>query len=211
MIHGPAWTPLQDLERPDLPWLRRQAWLFHPQHAASIVQAAASYGFVETYSHFVEPLSEEEQSKAFHEAKASHRLYGATGAPGSLAEWRAMLAEFTPTLQSSDVVEEFLAVLKAADVDTGAPKALQDVLIRAAFEIIPVALRRKLGLETQRISAFEHAAVKLAARAADRIPSRTAPPVQVCLRLGLDPGYLYPCRSASRPARSPEVARGAPA
>lgn len=166
------------------------------------VQATASYGFVEAYSHFVEPLSDAERSRAFQEARAAARLYGATGAPGSLGDWRAMLAEFTPTLQPSGVLEEFLAVMKTADLQTGAPKALQDVLVRAAFEIIPGDLRRTLGLETRRISSVEHAAVKLAARAAERIPSRNAPPVQACLRLGLDPDYLYQRRSTARPTIS---------
>lgn len=40
LIHGPAWTPLRHLARPDLPRLREQAWLCHPQHAGSILEAA---------------------------------------------------------------------------------------------------------------------------------------------------------------------------
>lgn len=155
------------------------------------VQATASYGFVEAYSQFVAPLSDEEKSRAFREAQVSAHLYGATGAPGSLEAWRALLATFTPALEPSDVLEEFLTVMKAADLETGAPKALQDILIRAAFEIIPSDLRCKLGLEARRVSRFQRAAVKLAASAAERIPAQSAPPVQASIRLGLAPFYLY--------------------
>ena len=58
-------------------------------------------------------------------------------------------------------------------------RPVQAMMIRAAFEIIPPDLRAQLGVEELRLSSLSLAVVKVAANLAEKIPVRSAPPVQV--------------------------------
>ena len=49
------------------------------------VQATASYGFMEAYSAFVRAFSDEERNRYYAESERVALLFGATGAPLSLA------------------------------------------------------------------------------------------------------------------------------
>jgi hypothetical protein len=56
---------------------------------------------------------------------------------------------------------------------------------------VPAALRDQLGLDHLRLSIPQRATVVMLAGIADRVPLRTAPPSQACVRMGLTPGFLY--------------------
>lgn len=49
------------------------------------VQATASFGFVEAYHRWVAPLTNDDKNRFYAEGAPAAALYGATGAPGSLA------------------------------------------------------------------------------------------------------------------------------
>lgn len=156
------------------------------------VQATATFGFMEAYGRFARRLSPAEKSRAFAEAQPAAALYGATGAPRSVSEWRALLDGMMPSLEHSAVLEEFLSIMSEAELVPGPLRSLQQVMLRAAFEIVPAPLRAKLLLEERRLSALQLAGVRAAAMAVDRIPASDAPPVQASLRMGLGPDFLYP-------------------
>lgn len=155
------------------------------------VQATASFGFIEAYSQFATRLSSEEVTQAFAEGAEAARLYGATGAPSSRLAWESLLADLTPTLEPSATLEEFLAIMGKAPLLPSLARPVQDMMIRAAFEIIPPELRAKLGLEQRRLSPLSLAFVKTVGKLADKIPVRSAPPVQASIRMGRDPYFLY--------------------
>ena len=155
------------------------------------VQATASFGFIEAYHSLVQPLSDDQRSQAFAEGAAAARLYGALGAPASLAEWAVLLDAKSPDLVPSDTIFEFLEIMRHAPVLPLPVRPLQRLLIRAAVDLVPSGLREKLGLQTRGLSPLQRPLVRLMGRLADRLPIRTAPPARACVRMGLGSDYLY--------------------
>ncbi|NBW08140.1 MAG: DUF2236 domain-containing protein [Caulobacteraceae bacterium] len=156
------------------------------------VQATASYGFIEAFHRFARPLSPDERDRAWAEAGPAARLYGATGAPASSAEWQVQLDAMTPKLTASPIVFEFLDIMRAAPLLPGLARPLQSLLIRAAVDLTPPEVARIVGLEPRHgLSSWQAPIVRAAARAADRLPLKEAPPAQACLRLGLPADWLY--------------------
>lgn len=77
------------------------------------VQATASFGFLQAYHCFARRLTDEERSRAFAEGAVAARLYGATGAPRSLAEWDEQLDAMLPRLEQGEVLDEFLDIMRS--------------------------------------------------------------------------------------------------
>ena len=76
------------------------------------VQATASYGFLAAYHGLVQPLSAAERDRFYAEAAPAARLYGALGAPTSEAAWTASLSSMLPRLERSEIVFEFLELMR---------------------------------------------------------------------------------------------------
>jgi uncharacterized protein (DUF2236 family) len=156
------------------------------------VQATASFGFMEAYAALVSPLSDDEKDRFYAEAAPAARLYGAVGAPTSRAAWEAQLGAMLPSLERSEIVLEFLNLMRATKVAPGAVSLLQRPLIRAAVGLVPEAVREVLGLGREWLPRpFELRAIRLAGRMADRLAVPGAPPAQACLRMGLPGDWLY--------------------
>lgn len=161
------------------------------------VQATASFGFIEAYHAYAHALTEAERDAAFAEAAPGARLYGATGAPISQAEWKRQLSLMLPSLEPSDIVFEFLSIMSDTPLLPGPLRLIQKPLVRAAVDITPVEVRARLGLgEDWSLSGFERRLVRLAAAGADRIPLHGSPAVEASRRLGLPADYLYRRRAA---------------
>lgn len=156
------------------------------------VQATASFGFMEAYSALVSPLTDAEKDQFYAEAAPAARLYGALGAPDSRAAWEAQLAAMIPRLEPSEIVLEFLNLMRETKVAPGAVSLLQRPLIRAAVGLVPAQVRDRLELGPEWMPrAFELKAIKLAGRMADGIAVPGAPPAQACQRMGLPADWLY--------------------
>jgi uncharacterized protein (DUF2236 family) len=156
------------------------------------VQATASYGFLTAYHAFVRPLSQSERDRFYAEAAPAAWLYGATGAPTDEAELEAQFAAMRPKLEASPVVFEFLEILRKAPALPAPLRPLQALLIRAAVEITPDWARAALDLGAAHgLRSWEKPVVKAAARAADRIPLPSSPPIEASLRMGLPADALY--------------------
>jgi uncharacterized protein (DUF2236 family) len=155
------------------------------------VQATASFGFLNAYHALVQPLSAADRDRFYAEAAPAARLYGALGAPTSEAEWEAQLAAMLPRLERSDIVFEFLALMRGVKV-AGPLSRLQHPLIRAAVELVPGEARAVLGLGREWLPRpLELPVIRAAARIADRTPISGAPPWAACERLGLPGAWLY--------------------
>ncbi|MDM0014961.1 oxygenase MpaB family protein [Variovorax sp. J22P168] len=165
------------------------------------VQATAAFGFGQAYHAYVRPLATGEFDRLYREGAPAARLYGAMGAPTSEAEMRRLFDDMRGRLEASDIVFEFLDIMRYAPVLPAALRPAQRLLIRAAVEITPAWVRERLGLS--RADGLGHAGkavVRWAGRMGERIVLRDSPAVQSCLRLSLPHDYLYRrSESTSRP------------
>ncbi len=156
------------------------------------VQATASYGFLNAYHRYAHALSPAERDQFFSESRDAAALYGASGAPKSEAEFDALLARMAPGFERSDIVFEFLDIMRSAKALPGPAMLAQGLLVRAAVSITPKPVRAILGLDAgYALRPLERHLVKRMARRADRLVLRNAPPSEACRRMGLPADYLY--------------------
>lgn len=150
------------------------------------VQATASFGFLEAYCAFVRPLSHAQRDRFYAEGAPAARLYGATGAPASVADQEKQFAAMQPLLEPSPIVFEFLEILRRTAIFPGPLRPLQALLIRASVEITPAWVREILGLDARfGLRRFEAPVVRALGRLSDRFVVRSSPPAQACQRLGV--------------------------
>ncbi|MFC3712178.1 oxygenase MpaB family protein [Sphingoaurantiacus capsulatus] len=156
------------------------------------VQATASYGFIEAYSRFANTLSRAERDRAYAESEIGGQLFGATGAPRSVAECEAQVEAMRPLLEPHPIVDEFLSIMTTRIGLKGPLRPLQRLLVRAGVELLPewVIERLELGPEW-RLSGFEKRLVRTLGAIADRIPIPGTPPYQAAKRVGLPLRQLY--------------------
>lgn len=156
------------------------------------VQGTASFGFVESYCAYVRPLPADARDRFYAEGAAASSLYGATSAPRSVAQQKAMFRAMLSMLEPSQILLEFLDIVNNAALLPMPLRPFQQLLIRAAINIVPWEIRELLGLdERYRLNRLERALVCSAGAAADRLILPDAPPAQACTRLGLARDYLY--------------------
>jgi uncharacterized protein (DUF2236 family) len=156
------------------------------------VQATAAFGFVEAYSRFVRPLDRPTLDRFYAEGAPAARLYGALDMPSSEAGVQALFDSMRGRLEPSPIVFEFLAIMRDAPVFPAPLRPLQRLLVRAAVDMTPEWVRRRLGLTSaEGLGGWERALVRRAGGLADRVLLRSGPAAQSCLRLGLPADYLY--------------------
>jgi uncharacterized protein (DUF2236 family) len=157
------------------------------------VQATASFGFLEAYHRYVRPLSDAERDRFYAEAAPAARLYGATGAPTSLATLEACFQAMRPKLERSEIVFDFLAIMRRTAILPGPLRPLQGMFIRAAVDILPAWSRELLGLGPRYgLSGWERALVRSLGPLSDRLHLDSSPSAQACRRLGLPADHLKP-------------------
>jgi uncharacterized protein (DUF2236 family) len=155
------------------------------------VHATAAFGFLEAYRRFVRPLSAAECDRYYAEGPAAARLYGAQP-PQNARELEALFAAMAPKLERSDIVFEFLSIMRNAPLLPALARPLQRLAIRAAVEITPAWARDILGLGARYgLPLGGPTALHLLGAAADRVVLGNAPPAQACVRMGLPRDRLY--------------------
>jgi uncharacterized protein (DUF2236 family) len=160
------------------------------------VHATASFGFIEAYHAYVHPLSDVERNSYYADGATSSRLYGASGAPASQAELEALFAAMGDKLEASPIIFEFLDIMQRVALLPRPLAAIQRLMIRAAIDIVPGWVRKRLGLnEEWELRPWERRVVRHSGAAADRVLVRAGPAAQACRRLGLPEDYLYTRRS----------------
>ena len=156
------------------------------------VHATASYGFGEAYSRYVAALRPHEFDALYREGVPASELYGAVGAPRSEAERCALFESMRGRLEASEIVFEFLRIMRGTRALPAPLRWLQPLLVRAAVDIIPDWIRASLGLTADHgLRSAERFLVKMAGAVSDRIVLPDGPPSQSCRRLGLPKAYLY--------------------
>ncbi|MBI3438436.1 MAG: DUF2236 domain-containing protein [Proteobacteria bacterium] len=155
------------------------------------VHATAAYGFLEAYYRFVRPLSVTERDQFYEEGALAAELFGVRTPPRTARAVDALFDAMRPKLERSDIVFEFLALLKQAPLLPTLARPFQRVAVRAAIEIIPDWARDVLRLNAKRLPPGGHIALRPLGAAAERVVLESAPPAQACVRLGLPANYLY--------------------
>ena len=154
----------------------------------SWVQVTASYGFVEAYARLIGRFGDEERSTYYAESAASSAHYGASNAPRSLADQQALFERFTPLLEPSDILQEFIVITKKA---LPGPGRFTGLFVRAAVDLLPEHLIDRLDLHEHRASERSWNMVKRLAKIAERRAIPGSPPVQASKRMGLPGGWLH--------------------
>ena len=162
------------------------------------VQATAAFGFGAAYDALARPMTPAQWDVLFAESRPIAEAYGAKGAPVSTAEWRALLERTAPKLETSEVVETFLALMADNPVLPAIARPIQGSLVRAAVGLVPP--KAGLALPRWQPSRADRALAKTAASVAERLRIASSPPVLACRRLGLDPNDVL-----SGPLPSPET------
>jgi uncharacterized protein (DUF2236 family) len=154
------------------------------------VQGTAAFGFLQAYHTYVRPLSDLERDRYYLEGTLAASLYGATAAMSEAAlemRFEAMANQ----LERSDILFEFLAIMRSAPILPLPLRPLQPLLIRAAIDLMPPWLRTIVGLTDDGLNALEIGVVRQIGAFADRLILETIPAVQACRRIGLSANYLY--------------------
>lgn len=94
-------------------------------------------------------------------------------------------------LEPSDILFEFLAIMRSAPILPMPLRPVQPLLIRAAIDLTPHWLRTIVGLTDHGLNAWEAGAVRQIGAFADRLFLETNPAVQSCRRMRLSANYLY--------------------
>jgi uncharacterized protein (DUF2236 family) len=154
------------------------------------VQGTAAYGFLQAYHAYVRPLSDLERDHFYAEGTLAASLYGASAAT-SEAALEMRFKEMASQLERSDILFEFLAIMRSAPILPLPLRPLQPLLIRAAIDLTPHWLRRIVGLTDHRINALEAGVLRQIGAFADGLVLEINPAVQACRRLRLSANYLY--------------------
>ena len=148
------------------------------------VQTTASWGFLEAYAAFDRRVSKAERDLYYADVAPVAALYGATGAPRTDAEARALIERMQPKLEPSATLAEFLAIMRRVDALPLAARPLQPALLKAAVSLLPPDIAEQLGLARDwHLSAMERAMVQTAARTAGRLDLESWPSHQARKRL----------------------------
>ena len=154
------------------------------------VQSTAAYGFLQAYHEYVRPLSDVERNHFYAEGTLAACLYGAS-AVTSEAALKMRFNAMADHLERSDILFEFLAIMRSAPILPLSLRPVQPLLIRAAIDLTPRWLRRIVGLTDHGLNALEAAVVRQIGAFADRLVLEINPAVQACRRMGLSANYLY--------------------
>ena len=154
------------------------------------VQSTAAYSFLQAYHEYVRPLSDVERDHFYAEGTLAASLYGASAAT-SEAVLEMRFKEMANQLERSDILFEFLAIMRSAPILPLPLRQVQPLLIRAAIDLTPHWLRQIVGLTNYRLNALEAAVVRQIGAFADRVVLQTNPAVQACRRMRLSTNYLY--------------------
>ena len=165
------------------------------------VQATATYGFTMAYARFCAPLSPAEIDRAFAEARAPGRLYGAIGAPADLAGFEALKDRLKPGFKPSPIVFEFLGIMDRVAALPLPLRPLQRAAVRGGIAVLPVDVRAILGLGPDwDLSLRASLALTMAGWIAERVVNPGSPAAKAARRLGLPANTAWQRpKSVSRP------------
>ena len=156
------------------------------------VHATATFSFFHAYSRYASALQDGNLDTFCQEGLPAAKLYGAVEVPASSHEIEGLFGATEDNLEASPIIFDFLNIVRHTHILPLFLRPLQGMLVRAAVDIVPHQVRKKVGLaRIPELAQWELELVKQLGRASDHIVIRSSPAVQSCLRLGLGERYLY--------------------
>ncbi len=156
------------------------------------VHATAAFGFLQAYQRYVRAVPWVDRDRYYSEGVPIARLYGAENPPSSEEELQQLLETMMPRLESSEIVREFLQLMRDVPLFPRPLGVLNGIMVRAAVEILPPQVRDILGLGPRDgLPPGAAPLVRLAGSSADRISIDSSPAAQACIRLGLPPDEIF--------------------
>jgi uncharacterized protein (DUF2236 family) len=167
--HTPTGTPYRASDADLLAW----------------VSATASFGFLQAYCSCVHPLSPSERDSFYAEGREAARLYGVRAPPASERDVDKLFEDMGPRLESSDIVMEFLRIMRRMPLLPWPLRPLQAILVKASVECLPAWLRERLGLDSPawRLADWQWPLVRAAGGLADRLSFPALPALLAQRRL----------------------------
>jgi uncharacterized protein (DUF2236 family) len=124
---------------------RRRAFCASDPELLEWVHATACFGFVEAYHAYVRPLTLVERDRFFSEG-VRRQSSTAPARTGIAVSTRSLFARVSGQLQPSDIVLEFLRIMRRVPALCAPLQSLQGVLAKAAIELIAAGLPDRIGL-----------------------------------------------------------------
>ena len=149
------------------------------------VHSTAAFGFLEAYQQYVRPLSAAERDRYFAEGEPVARLYGAENPPACSADWDELVAAMLPRLEPSAILSEFLSIMKNLPLLPGPLRPLNGWFVSAAIDLLPDEVCRRLELPKGAMIPGSRAALRFAARRAEKLELSTSPRSQARIRMGI--------------------------
>jgi uncharacterized protein (DUF2236 family) len=157
------------------------------------VQATAAFAFLAAFRRYVRPVAPADGDRYFAEGALGSAMYGAADVPASEEACAAMLAAMLPKLEPSPILDELIAILRTAPILPAALRPVQQVIVRAAVDLLPAPARDRLRLARHgRLTLAEAAMLRTLGATLDRARFDSSPAAQACVRLGLPADYLIP-------------------
>ena len=164
------------------------------------VHATALFGFMEAYDQFVCPLSADERDRFVAEGVPAALLYGASDPPSSEAEMKALFYDMLPNLEPSDIVHEFLGIMRRIPLFPRPLRPFNHLLIRASVSLLPDPVKENLGLAAgYNLPSAAKRIIRLLGSQVDRLHLESTPATQASIRLGLAPDFL-----SKKPQQEPQ-------
>ena len=143
------------------------------------VHATATFGFLEGYANCVRQVDANSRDRFYADNQASARLYGVSAPPACAQDFDDLLNVMLPELEASEIVLEFLAVMRSVPLMPVLLRPLQSLLIRAAVQNLPAVVRERLGLAGApwRVAPWQWRVLRAIGRAVDGLPLPSLPEV----------------------------------
>jgi uncharacterized protein (DUF2236 family) len=156
------------------------------------VQTTAAFGFGEAFHRYVRPLTADQFDRFYLEGVPVSLKYGVIDPPRSREEIQQLFEQMLTRLEPSECLFEFLRIMNRSDAFPLQLRPLQRLLVRAAVDLVPWAIRRRLGLTSAfGLGAWQRPIATAAGALVDRIILPRGPAAQACLRLGYPVARLY--------------------
>src|SRR5258708_27012861 len=109
---------------------------------------------------YVQPLSSSERDRYYAEGVPAASLYGARVAPTSEVELEMLFHTMAGRLERSDIVLEFLTIMRSAPILPLLLRPAQDLLVRAGVDLTPNWVLTIFGLNGHGLHAWEHQVIR---------------------------------------------------
>lgn len=151
------------------------------------VHATATFGFLQAYVRCVRDLPAFERDRFYVDNQPAARLYGVPSPPDSECELDALFERMQPLLEPSEIVLEFLAIMRRVPLLPFPLRGLQSLFVRVAVQNLPERARRLLGLDgtAWAVSPWQWALVRALGRMADHLTLPNLPALLARRRLAM--------------------------